>query len=82
MRSEWAMGAVRPSQEELATALVAAAAAARWPAGPLLLDLDETIIRQLLAPHLVTAVQELTAASTDRHGEDQNRTEPYRPTSP
>lgn len=76
------MGSVRPSQEKLATALVAAAAAARWPAGPLLLNLDETIIRQLLAPHLVTAVQKLTAASTEhRGGEDQNRTEPYRPTS-
>jgi hypothetical protein len=43
----------------LATALVTAAATARWPAGPLLLDLDEHVLRHLLAPCLAAALQDL-----------------------
>ena len=55
-----------PSQEHLATALVMAAARARWPAGPLLVDLDEPVLRTLLAPHLAAALHDLTAAP-DQH---------------
>lgn len=46
--------------DQLATALVIAATHARWPAGPLLLDLDETVLRTLLAPHLAGALHDLT----------------------
>jgi len=52
-----------PSQDQLATALVIAAAQARWPAGPLLLDLDETVLRTLLAPQLAAALHGLNAAA-------------------
>jgi len=68
MRSEPA-GTEVPAEDHLTTALVRAAATARWPSGALLLDLDETVIRQLLAPRLIEAVQELAAAPTERHGE-------------
>jgi len=53
---------VSASQEHLATALVMAAAQARWPAGPLLVDLDETVLRTLLAPQLAAALHVLNAA--------------------
>ncbi len=46
--------------DQLATALVIAATHARWPAGPLLVDLDETVLRTLLAPHLAAALHDLT----------------------
>ncbi len=59
-----------PAQEHLATALVMAAARARWPAGQLLVDLDETVLRTLLAPHLAAALHDLTAAA-DQHIRDQ-----------
>ncbi len=58
-----------PAEDHLTAALVKAAATARWPAGALLLDLDETVIRPLLAPRLIAAVQELAAAPTERHRE-------------
>ncbi len=44
------------SPDQLADALVRAAATARWPDGSLLLDLDENVVRNLLAPHLATAL--------------------------
>jgi hypothetical protein len=68
MRSEPARTEV-PAKDHLTTALVRAAATARWPAGALLLDLGETIIHQLLAPRLIEAVQELATPPTERHGE-------------
>ncbi len=37
-------------------------AQARWPAGPLLVDLDETVLRTLLAPQLAAALHVLNAA--------------------
>jgi hypothetical protein len=46
----------------LVDALVAAAGAARWPSGALLVDLDEQVIRAHLAPPLVEAWGERRAA--------------------
>lgn len=37
-------------------ALVTAAAHARWPSGQLLVDLEERVIRERLAPHLLAAL--------------------------
>ncbi len=52
----------------LATALVTAAATARWPGGPLVLDLDEHVLGHLLAPRLATALPDLTGPSREGSG--------------
>ena len=66
----------------LAEALVQVARTACWPDGSSLLDLDETIIRDVLAPHLereLTAyrpgnvVDRITAPSVWRTGESAER---------
>ncbi len=51
-----------PSASQLADALVRAAATARWPDGSLLLDLHETVLRTLLAPHLTSALAQADRA--------------------
>lgn len=45
-----------PAVDVVAAALVAASNAARWPDGSLVLDLDTSILRDLVAPHLHAAL--------------------------
>jgi len=49
-----------PAEDQLLSALVMATSTARWPGGALLVDLEETVVRELLAPHLVIALAQLT----------------------
>ena len=42
--------------DQITMALLEVAASARWPHGPLLLDLDAAVVREQLAPRLVAAL--------------------------
>lgn len=42
--------------EQLSTAVVAVAASTFWPDGSLLLDLDDQLLRELVAPALLAAL--------------------------
>ncbi len=52
--------AAPPAEDQLLSALVMATSTARWPGGALLVDLEETVVRDLFAPHLVIALAQLT----------------------
>jgi hypothetical protein len=53
--------AAPPVEDQLLSALVMATSTARWPGGELLVDLEETVVRDLFAPHLVIALAQLTS---------------------
>lgn len=46
----------RRRDEDVAAALLVAVRHARWPDGSLLIDLDDTVIRTQLIPHLMAAL--------------------------
>jgi hypothetical protein len=50
--------------EQLTGALLAAARSACWADGSLLVDLDDTVIRERLAPNLLSALSYTAAAPT------------------
>lgn len=46
---------------QLEQAVITSASTARWPDGSLLLDLDESVLRDLLVPQLLAALTASTA---------------------
>ncbi len=61
--------AAPPAEDQLLSALVMATSTARWPGGALLVDLEETVVRDLLAPHLVIALAQLTRPAATAHAD-------------
>lgn len=53
------------AEAAVASALVDVAARTRWPDGSLLIDLDEAVLRERLAPQLTAALR--AAATSESH---------------
>lgn len=56
------MSAVCCTPGELEAAVVASASTARWPDGSLLLDLDVNVLRDVLMPRLLAALESTTTS--------------------
>lgn len=57
------MSAVSCTPGQIEDAMVTSASTARWPDGSLLLDLDETVLRDVLVPQLLAALASSSSAS-------------------
>jgi len=73
--------AAPPAEDQLLSALVMATSTARWPGGALLVDLEETVVRDLLAPHLVIALAQLTRPAATAHADTTPAHPPSDPTA-
>lgn len=59
------MSALRCTAVQLEAAVLSSASTARWPDGSLLVDLEESVLREVLVPRLLEALATIPSPTTE-----------------